>query len=337
MFCWGANTYGQVGDGTSENRLVPVAVSPDLDFVRVRAGNHACALTISDAAYCWGQGTSGQLGNGATESSPVPIPVAGDIAFVTIEVGGPTCGLSGTQAYCWGANDVGQLGTGDLANYSFPTAAANGLVLSDIAVGGRTGCAITGDPDYAVVCWGDGQHGELGNGSFGVNSNVPVSVLGGGGYFWLYLGGSSDGPGSVCGSTSEGGTFLNFCWGSNAYGQLGDGTTTDRSSPVAISGGVEFGEIVIGQSHACGRADGGVIYCWGAAGLLGTGNNSASLTPVPVSGGLRFATITAGARHTCGRTEVTNVLYCWGANDFGQLGDGTTLHRLTPVKVSGQS
>jgi alpha-tubulin suppressor-like RCC1 family protein len=106
---------------------------------------------------------------------------------------------------------------------------------------------------------------------------------------------------------------------------------------VPIGTGLEFRMITVGHTHACGVTLEGVAYCWGAAGLLGTGTVDGSAVPVPVAGGLRFVELTAGARHTCGIDQELLRAYCWGSNDFGQLGDRTTVDRLTPVRVAGQN
>jgi alpha-tubulin suppressor-like RCC1 family protein len=333
MFCWGANDVGQLGDGTHESRRVPVAVSTDLGFFYVRAGNHACGLTSSDAGFCWGEGSQGQLGDGSTSSSALPVAVSGDLVFFpySLEVGGASCGLAADQAYCWGPNEAGQLGTGDRDNRTSPALVTGGLSFRLLSVGGRTTCGVTNANE--AYCWGNGADCELGNGSFGVTTDVPVLVAGGLHFSSLSVSATSDGPGTVCGITTE---QKGYCWGNNAEGQLGDGTTTRQSVPVPVSGDLLVGEIWVGRSHTCARTVQALAYCWGAGGLLGTGNNAGSLTPLPVSGGLVFATLTIGAQHTCGRTDDTDELYCWGANSFGQLGDGTAVQRLAPVKVVGQ-
>jgi alpha-tubulin suppressor-like RCC1 family protein len=333
LFCWGANTFGQLGDGTQENRRVPVAVSTEVNFYTVRAGNHACGLASAGPAYCWGDGALGRLGDGSTNSSVAPVLVSGDLQFdfMSLEVGGSTCGLVSFQAYCWGPNQVGQLGTGDLDDRSSPTPVTGGVSFGRVSVGGRTACGVTDAGQ--TYCWGSGADGELGNGSFGVSSNVPVPVAGGLHFVWVSVSGSSDGPDSVCGITQE---QRAYCWGNNAHGQLGDGTTDRKSVPTPVSGDLLVNEIWVGGGHTCARTVLALAYCWGTGGLLGTGNNTGSLTPLPVSGGLVFATLTVGAQHSCGRTDDTDELYCWGENMFGQLGDGTAIRRLAPVKVSGQ-
>jgi alpha-tubulin suppressor-like RCC1 family protein len=126
------------------------------------------------------------------------------------------------------------------------------------------------------------------------------------------------------------------CWGDNASGQLGDGSTIDRSAPAAVARGLHFVTISSGAYHTCAIIESGAAYCWGygGTGALGDGTGTDSHVPVPVSGGLRFTSISAGHRFSCGVTN-DQTAYCWGDNAFGRLGDSTTTIRLSPVRVVG--
>ncbi len=144
----------------------------------------------------------------------------------------------------------------------------------------------------------------------------------------------SAGEGDSCGLTTGGN---GYCWGSNHRGQLGDGTTTDRPTPVLVSGSFSFALFSALSDHTCGVTTGGDTYCWGLndQGQLGDGTTTDRATPVLVSGGLSFASLSSGENNTCGLTTTGADVYCWGRNDLGQLGDGTTAERRTPVLVSG--
>jgi alpha-tubulin suppressor-like RCC1 family protein len=138
----------------------------------------------------------------------------------------------------------------------------------------------------------------------------------------------------TCGVTTSGAAY---CWGRNGDGQLGDGTTTSRSSPVAVSGGPVFQGISAGGYHTCGLTTSGAGYCWGNNffGQVGDGTPFGDhSSPVAVSGSLVFQAISAGGWHTCGVTT-SGAGYCWGWNSTGQLGDATTTDRSSPVAVSG--
>src|SRR5207253_863820 len=131
-----------------------------------------------------------------------------------------------------------------------------------------------------------------------------------------------------------------YCWGANNSGQLGDGTTTTRLTPVAVAGRLRFGQVSPdGTQHSCGVTTDDRAYCWGrnVFGELGDGTTTARLTPVAVAGGLLFRQVSAGAFHTCGVTT-GDLAYCWGYNNFfGALGDGRLINRRRPTAVAGAS
>src|SRR6266566_4606132 len=137
----------------------------------------------------------------------------------------------------------------------------------------------------------------------------------------------------ACGLTVAGAAY---CWGAHDRGQLGDGTTTDRSRPVRVVGGLRFAVLSAGGEQTCGVTAGGVAYCWGDnnSGELGDGTKTSRLRPVRVQGGLSLIAVSAGSMHTCGVTAA-GAVYCWGTNYSGNLGDGTTITRTSPVRVTG--
>jgi alpha-tubulin suppressor-like RCC1 family protein len=142
----------------------------------------------------------------------------------------------------------------------------------------------------------------------------------------------------TCGLAVNG---VGYCWGENAAGQLGDSSTTQRTVPVAVAGGLTFGTLIVGGGNTCGLTGGGAAYCWGAGGYSGLGvadtanGHPTRSTPGAVSGGLTFASLTVGGAHTCGVTSA-GAAYCWGYDDYGQLGDSSLYAvRYTPVPVTG--
>lgn len=251
-----------------------------------------------------------------------------------------SCGLTPAgAAYCWGSNAFVQLGDSSTMDATTPVAVHGGLTFANLNAGVFYTCAVTlGGMPY---CWGEEDSGDLGRiGS----ADTPVPVSGG-----VTLATVSAGGSVTCGLTPMGAAY---CWGNNYDGELGIGTsvgpvTSCACSPaaVAVSGGLTFMAVSAGFTYACGVTTANVAYCWGfnGQGQLGvdpTGpevcvsNDHCSTSPVPVSGGLSFASITADLSHTCGVTTAGKA-YCWGVNDYGELGDGTVNPSTTPVAVAG--
>jgi alpha-tubulin suppressor-like RCC1 family protein len=328
VFCWGANNRGQLGNGTTIDSSSPVAVrSNGIRFVAVDAGaTHSCALTTLGDAYCWGAHDAGQLGNSTTGSRSIPAPVAGENVFRVLSLGEThSCALASNGGlYCWGGNATGALGDGTIVSRSSPTAVAGALVFESVSAGGEHTCATT--RGGGLYCWGVNAAGQLGNGTL-ENSPHPVRVDPS-----LSYASVSAGTGFTCSVTLTGDIF---CWGANDNGQFGNGRTSGSVSPIIGGGWFVFTAVSAGNEHSCGVARDGQSYCWGYngdEGYLGVESIAESFMPVAVTGNRTFVSVSASDRHTCGRTS-GGVVYCWGANGSGQLGDGTRVDRQTPVRA----
>ncbi|MBM4396336.1 MAG: fibronectin type III domain-containing protein, partial [Deltaproteobacteria bacterium] len=327
-WCWGDNQYGQAGDGTSANdRLVPVQVRGISGYANALAiatgSDHTCGLLPDGSVQCWGANGNGQLGNGGTTASIYPIAVSG-LTQVTAIAGGDrfNCALLGSgEVYCWGRNDVGQIGTGTAGGSVLtPTNVTSLSAASAIAAGAGHACALVGG---GVKCWGYGGRGQLGNGAT-ANSATPVDVRG-----ITTARGISAGYWHTC-AVLDDGTVK--CWGWNAAGQLGDNTTTNRSTPVTVSGLTTQVAVAAAGDHTC-AADLNQANCWGRGneGEMGDGTTTSRLVPgASVSGLINILGIRAGYRHSCS-VQAGSVVRCWGLNADGQLGDGSTTNRSSPV------
>ena len=330
--CWGANHHGQLGNGATDDPFDVVGVvGLESGVEAIAAGyRHTCAL-VDGGVTCWGQNDYGQLGDGSTTERTTPVAVAGLTAGVrAIAVGYyHSCALTDAGSVkCWGRNDWGALGDDSNTDRSTPVSVVGlSAGVAELAAGFNHTCARMNSGE--VRCWGSNRYGELGDGTT-TNRKTPVVVID-----------LADGVnaitaayGHTCAVTKTNGAK---CWGLNEFGELGDGTTTDRSIPVDVTGltsGVTA--LQAGDHHTCAVA-GGTMACWGynVKGQLGNGIHVDKRTPVDVTGlTAGMEAVAAGYQHTCALTNEGGVK-CWGANDYGALGDGTTARRRLPVDVSG--
>lgn len=330
-FCWGSGADGQLGiDPAIQESAAPVAVQGGRLFTSLvlpAIGGVSCGIAADGAAYCWGRATFALFGETAVFAvHPVPTRVAPALHFRSFAVGlDHVCGIATDGVtYCWGTNSYGALGDGTVVSRPVPTAVAGGHVFTRITAGAWYTCGITAAG--SAYCWGLGVNGTLGTGDGTVEALIPTAVAGAPAFD------SIAGSGLVaCGLTHAGAAW---CWGRNAYGEVGDGTTAIRSVPTLVTGGLAFANLATGFEFACGITAAGTAYCWGEnhSGALGDGSVIDRSRPSAVTGGLSFRTISAGTRHSCGVTTSDEV-FCWGDNSGGMLGDGTTEARLAPTAV----
>ncbi len=371
VYCWGDNTFGQLGVGDQIDRLVPTAVvrfswglgGKTVKQISVGPAN-SCALDTAGKVYCWGLARQGQLGIGDTgilfNDQPMPVDFSGTaprVVVATISVGYlDVCALSRSgKAYCWGFGEFGQLGTGGYGDVYRPypvdtSGVLAGVTLKQITLGDYHTCAL--DSSGQAYCWGaywDGQLGTLAVVSTGEGNttNQPVAVDQTRALAGKRLTQITAGDGYTCALDNSGRAY---CWGSNRRGKLGTGDTVNRRLPTAVNrtialAGKRLTRISAGGTHTCAVDTAGRAYCWGSdrQGQLGIGSadHRRRLRPVAMnrSGLLAhvgLTQITTGHRHTCALSQ-NGRAYCWGVNRRGQLGDGTTLTQRVPVAVAHPS
>lgn len=335
LYCWGANSRGQLGNETTDDARTPVPVSDwgggsgRLAYRTVEAGTiHTCAESHM-GTFCWGANGSAQLGNGRHEDELAPHDVSSSVPLETVSAGRiHSCSVSTDGvAYCWGDNSVGQLGTGASHDSWVPADVASSATFTTVSAShGAHTCGLSTHEEANVFCWGWGAYGQLGDGTS--DHDVPNRLTIG-----LTFTDLSTGQDHTCTATAGG---LVVCWGRNDEGQLGHGTTTEWDEARSLVGatGVVFRSVSAGAFHSCALTEGGEAHCWGSNryGQLGDATRTRRDEFGPVVGGLTFTSMSAGDFHTCGVTSGGEI-YCWGHNGNGQLGDGTTMDRDTPTKV----
>lgn len=306
---------------------------------------HGCLLGADGRPSCWGDASEGQMGaEPAVERErchgrpcrPEPAPVDGAPALGSIDAGWlHTCGVTEDgRVLCWGDDALDQLGRAAPGPGVAPVEGLSAPA-AQVSAGGLHTCALL--QDGSVSCWGDGSSGQLGQ-QESLDSAMPVLVQGlpapatqidAGGYH-------------SCARLSDGGVA---CWGANRFGQLGDGTRTTSAGAVRVEGlAGPVRAVDVGLSFSCALLETGAVQCWGSneLGELGRGFDDAppepdspAAPPRTVEGletgvvGLHVA-----GNHACAERQ-DGTLVCWGANELGQLGDGTVTGRDVPVAWTG--
>lgn len=329
--CWGRGDRGQLGGGLSLQSLTARRVATSTTAVTISAGHeHTCLVNDLDRTYCWGRNSYGTVGDGTYQDRNTPVYIPEANSNGVYQVGGErhTCLLrSSGFVKCWGSNTSGQLGSGTLTEQLVPGATIPGLTSAEsLAAGWLHNCVSLSSG--AVQCWGNNTSGQLGDGSTSRRTS-PNTVPGLSGTFAVGAGREH--------SCALGGTGWITCWGQNQSNQLGDNNNPIELSPfylptqpgpaVAIGGG---------DGHTCALLKNGSVACWGAnsQGNLGRGTmTNPQIAPLKVTGIQRGAAIAVGANHSCVLLR-SGLVRCWGANSFGQLGDGSLVARDEPMVPS---
>ncbi len=279
-WCWGGNSYGQLGQPGNRSSAAPVAVGGGLSFGALSVGAyHGCAIDTTGGAWCWGRGSGGRLGNRSAQDQSQPGPVAGSLKFDAVSSGSAhSCAVEqGTHfVFCWGAGGSGRLGTGDTSQQDVPVRVTSNLTFRSVDAGTDFTCGLT--LDDRALCWGTGSEGQLGNGTRS-GALTPVAVTGGLRFRMLAVSGEISGgfaPSPHACALTPAGTA--YCWGSNTYGQLGagDASLMRSTAPIAVdqSASGPFVSIAAGFGFTCAIDTRDAAWCWGfdGTGELGVGS-----------------------------------------------------------------
>ncbi len=331
--CWGANTFGQLGDERNDDSATPVDVlGLTSGVMAIAAGDtHSCAVTFSGGVKCWGANRWGQLGDGVRTDSNVPMDVAGLATGITaITAGaGDACALTAVGSVkCWGNDTDGQLGATSQQTCPAPIARFAPVPCSDLPLdvsGLNSGVAAVSASEGhtcallsvgGVECWGEDTSGQLGNGIKAPSSSAPVDVVG----LKSDVVAISSGSAHSCAVTTNGAVK---CWGLNDRNQLGDGTTTTSSIPVDVLGLTNVASVSLARWHSCALTEIGGVDCWGDNGF---GELGIGVYPGPQSCGYAYCSMTTtevqglhtgvialstGSSFTCAVTSMGHVK-CWG-------------------------
>ncbi|MFA7150813.1 MAG: prepilin-type N-terminal cleavage/methylation domain-containing protein [Candidatus Paceibacterota bacterium] len=366
VYSWGRNHYGQLGIGTTVNEYSPIQVRGPAGVGYLtnvenitKGGRHSLAVKDDGTVWAWGWNNAGQLGDGTLTNRYTPVQVkgvggTGYLTNATSVAGGYSFSLalkSDGTVYAWGYNVNGQLGNGTTTDSVTVPVQVKGVggvgYLTDItSITAGNYHALALKSDGTVYAWGRNYNGELGDGTQ-TNKYTPVQVKGVGGAGYLTNIESFIGGASYSLALKSDGTV--YSWGYNEYGALGDGTTTNKYTPVQVKGvgGVDYLTSIVhvaaGYHHTLALKSDGTVYSWGynEYGALGDGTTTNKYTPVQVKGvgGAGYLSsienIWAGSVFFSMALKDDGTVWTWGSNEYGQLGDGTTTTRYTPVQVLG--
>jgi alpha-tubulin suppressor-like RCC1 family protein/fibronectin type 3 domain-containing protein len=335
LLSWGDNSSaGKLGlgwTGDDRSRLTPTQVSGITGAVSIATGSgsrRAAALKRDGTVWAWGNNSYGALGDGTTSARPSPVQASGLTGVVSVLVGEYSSFAlrnDGTL-WAWGGNGSGQLGDGTTTQRSSPVQVSGLTGVVSVVAGRYHAYALKNDG--TLWAWGYNYYGQLGDGTTTQRSS-PVQVSG------------LTGVASVVAGEYHAYALKNdgtlWAWGGNGSGQLGDGTTTQRSSPVQVSGLTGVASVVAGGYHAHALKNDGTLWAWGynGSGQVGDGTTTNRATPVQVSGLTGVVSVTAGHFNHTYALKNDGTVWAWGSNSIGELGDGTTTQRTTPVQVSG--
>ena len=328
---WGDNTYGQLGNGMLTDKHEPIQESTDANWTSASTGgNHTVAIKVGGTLWSWGRNHVGQLGDGTAPLLKIdPVQVGIDSDWVNLTTGFEYSAAikSGGTLWTWGDNYYGQLGDGTIDNQTTPNQVGGDIDWASVASGGWHTVAIKDDGagNRTLWSWGRNHVGQLGNGTVDDSNHSTPEQIG------------ADNNWSSASVSDSHSVAINtdgelFAWGDNTYGQLGDGSTENNSTPEQI-GLDTWSSVSASDYHTVAINSLGQLWVWGHNnhGQLGLGDTADRNTPTQIVGHT-WLSVSTGDYHTIA-VRSDNTLWAWGWNDHGQMGDNTTAEKHVPTQI----
>lgn len=341
LWTWGRNNFGQLGNGATSDIYAPTSIDGN-DWSSVTVGyTHTVAIKTDGSLWAWGSNAYGQLGNGTTDGSSEPIQIGNDHDWAQVDsqyYHTLAIKADGTL-WAWGKNTWGALGKSTQINYSSPVQIGQEAYWSQIAAGVDHSLAMS---DSGVIfAWGLNKYGQLGLGEIDeikednlylvtvptlvantAVSSTATTAIGHNSKFYA--------------TVKTDGTL--WAWGNNVYGQLGDGTTLSKSSPVQVGTANNWIQVAQGQFHTVAIDTDGKIWSWGRNnyGQLGDGTFNNSSTPNQIGSSTIWSKVVCGLNSTMA-IKTNGTLWGWGRNERGELGNGTTTNVLAPTQIGSST
>ena len=330
LFIWGWNEFGQIGDGTTNDRYSPAMLGTDTTWVQADGSqNHTMAIKRDGSLWAWGANYYGELGDGTQIDRNTPVQIGNETNWKQVR----TC-MWHTAAikkdgtlWAWGQNDNGQVGDGTTIERHSPVQIGTDNNWVQIDCGYAQTFALKSDG--TLWAWGNNTHGQLGDGTT-TERHSPIKI--GTATNW-----SKFASGHFCNFAIKSDGTL-WAWGVNLYGVLGDGTTTNKTTPIQIGTGTNWSNVSCFLNYATAIKTDGTIWAWGhnEMGQLGDGTTIEKHSPNQIGTGTNWTQVACGYYHTLA-IQSDGTLWSWGFNHHGELGDGTTTNKYTPIQIGNET